>query len=241
MAEPLAVDPSRLSVAGVELVGLKFPAPPAPIAVAGSDAMSAAINATMPGIESLVSDGLPGVTAALAKTASSMATAADIYTKADQSLSDGLMPGQSDSGDQMLQAGALVMPATRMLVAPVGAAAQVDTVVGEQAGELAPQVAATVPQLVQLAPQMVQQVSPIAQTISQSAQQAASAGSQGSGAPAQLVSDTQPAESEDKEQSEAEPAEGALAGAQALEAAPVDGAAGAAGGNSPGSPLAAPI
>ncbi|WP_276529561.1 hypothetical protein [Mycobacterium ulcerans] len=66
MAEPLAADPARLIAAGSKLAELVFPAPPAPIAATGGDPVSAAINDTMPGIESLVSDGMPGVTAALA-------------------------------------------------------------------------------------------------------------------------------------------------------------------------------
>lgn len=65
MAEPLAVDPTGLSAAAAKLAGLVFPQPPAPIAVSGTDSVVAAINETMPSIESLVSDGLPGVKAAL--------------------------------------------------------------------------------------------------------------------------------------------------------------------------------
>lgn len=61
MAEPLAVDPTGLSAAAAKLAGLVFPQPPAPIAVSGTDSVVAAINETMPSIESLVSDGLPGV------------------------------------------------------------------------------------------------------------------------------------------------------------------------------------
>lgn len=72
MAEPLAVDPTGLSAAAAKLAGLVFPQPPAPIAVSGTDSVVAAINETMPSIESLVSDGLPGVKAALTRTASNM-------------------------------------------------------------------------------------------------------------------------------------------------------------------------
>ncbi|ORB85663.1 hypothetical protein B1987_19800 [Mycobacterium kansasii] len=100
MAEPLAVDPARLIVAGSKLVDLVFPTLPAPIAATGSDPVSGAINATMPGIESLVSDGLPGVNAALKRTATSMSTAADIYAKADQSLGNALTQYQFSSDGQ---------------------------------------------------------------------------------------------------------------------------------------------
>ncbi|KZS56910.1 hypothetical protein [Mycobacterium ostraviense] len=219
MAEPLAVDPARLIAAGSKLAELVFPTLPAPIAATGSDPLSAAINETMPGIESLVSDGLPGVSAALKRTATSMSTAADIYSKADQSLGDALTQYQFDSDGQQREgsgvAGAaasltgqsaqslgapaaqlLGAPAAQLLGAPAGAVSQLGQAVSAQAEALSPRVAATVPQVVQLAPQagqMAQQASPIAQTISQSAQQAGSQGSQGAGAsPAQLASDTKP-------------------------------------------------
>ena len=247
MAEPLAVDPARLLAAGGKLAELVFPTVPSPIAATGSDSVSAAINETMPGIESLVSEGLPGVTAALKRTASSMTTAADIYTKADQSLGDALRQSQFASDAQALGAGAAVGvtgatakllsdPGAQMLGAPGGAAAQVSQVVAQQVSELQPRVAATVPQVVQLAPQaaqMGQQMSPIAQTISQSAQQAGQQGSQAGGAaPAQLVDDTKK-DDEDKD-GEGE----AAAGDGALGSAPTEGAA---GGSTPAGSLATPI
>ncbi|BBX75573.1 hypothetical protein [Mycobacterium shinjukuense] len=200
MAEPLAVDPARLNLAGGKLAELVFPAAPPPITVPGSDAVSAAINATMPGIESLVSDGLPGVTAALKRTASGMSTAADIYAKADQSLGDALTRYQFGSDGQAPGAAAAAgQTATsgQLLGAPAGVASQLSQTVSQQVSAWSPRVAATVPQLVQLAPHagpMAQQAAPIAQTISQSAQQGASSGSQGGAAPAQLASDTKPAE-----------------------------------------------
>lgn len=249
MAEPLAVDPSRLSAAGNKLAGLDFPAPPAPFAVAGSDAVSAAINATMPEIESLVGDGLPGVKAALTKTASSMAVAADIYAKTDQSLGEGLERAQGSSQGQVSAASsALALGPAQMLKSAATTTMGVGETVIEQASILAPRLTATASQLIRLAPQaaqMVQQMSPIVQTVSQTAQQATSS-SAGAGAPMQLVSDTKLAEEdkEDKEeaQSEAEAVEdndGALAGNQNLGNVPLAG--GSAGGNSSENPLAAPI
>src|SRR4051794_7941124 len=104
MAEPLGVDPTRLIAAAGKLAELVLPTAPSPMAVTGSDPVSTAINATMPRIESLVSDGLPGVSAALKRTASSMSTAGDIYTKADQSLGEALKQYQFDSNGQALGA-----------------------------------------------------------------------------------------------------------------------------------------
>ncbi|OMC55801.1 hypothetical protein A5747_00280 [Mycobacterium sp. IS-836] len=52
--------------------------------------MSAAINETLPIIESPVTDGLPAVQAALKKTGSSIAAAAAIYADTDSRLGDNL-------------------------------------------------------------------------------------------------------------------------------------------------------
>lgn len=198
MAEPLAVDPTGLSAAAAKLAGLVFPQPPAPIAVSGTDSVVAAINETMPSIESLVSDGLPGVKAALTRTASNMNAAADVYAKTDQSLGTSLSQyafGSSGEGlAGVASVGGQPSQATQLLSTPVS---QVTTQLGETAAELAPRVVAKVPQLVQLAPhavQMSQNASPIAQTISQTAQQAAQSAQGGSGPmPAQLASAEKPA------------------------------------------------
>lgn len=98
MLEPLSVDPPRLSEIGATLAGLTFPAPPLPIASTGSDPASSAINSTMPNLESLVSEGLPGMHAALTRTATSMVTAADIYASTDQMLGDTLTQTRLDFG-----------------------------------------------------------------------------------------------------------------------------------------------
>ncbi|GJO99813.1 hypothetical protein NJB18001_14590 [Mycobacterium marinum] len=250
MAEPLAVDPARLIAAGSKLAELVFPAPPAPIAATGGDPVSAAINDTMPGIESLVSDGMPGVTAALKRTASSMSTAADIYAKADQALGDALTQYQFGGDGQALGASganavaqsqtvqslaapaagllgapvaqALAAPATGLLGAPAAAATQIGEAVSAQAEALSPRVAATIPQLVQLAPQ-AGQMAQQASPIAQTISQSAPQGSsQGGAAPAQLVSDTKPDE-------DAELADEAKEGEE--DAAAAAGAEGAAAGH----------
>ncbi|RUP07173.1 MAG: hypothetical protein EKK34_00805 [Mycobacterium sp.] len=246
MAEPLAVDPARLIAAASKLGELVFPAPPAPMTVPGSDAMSAAIGQTMPGIESLVSEGLPGVTASLKRTASSMSTAADIYTRADQSLgqalaqygfasdgqslSDSVMGAMSSQSSGLLGAGAGAGAAAAMAGGPAaaaqqlmgaasgGAVSQVGATIGAQAEALSPQVAATIPQLVQLAP-MAQQMAPMGQQVGQSIQQAVSQAGQSGGSSAQLASDTKPADDENKDDTKDD---GAKDGADAQSA---DGAA----------------
>lgn len=224
MAEPLAVDPTRLIAAAGKLTELVFPAAPSPMAVPGSDAVSSAINQTMPGIESLVSDGLPGVTASLKRTAGSMGAAGDIYTRADQALGEALTQfgvGGAYAEAQSLGAGvmgALSGPSAMlgaggvgaaMLAGPAAAAQQLVGgaaaglasqvgAVGAQAAAMSPQVAATLPQLVQLAP-MAQQMAPMGQQVGQSVQQAASQGGQGGSGGATLASDTKPADDEKKD------------------------------------------
>lgn len=88
MIEPLFVEPSRLETAGNTLRDLVFPAPPGPIVAPGTDPVSAAVNATLPIIESPVTDGLPAVKAALTRTGSSIAAAAEMYTDTDERLGD---------------------------------------------------------------------------------------------------------------------------------------------------------
>jgi hypothetical protein len=257
MAEPLAVDPSRLNEAGAKLAGLVFPTAPPPITATGTDAVSAAINATMPNIESLVVDGLPAVKAALTRTASSMSTAADIYTKADQSLGDGLKQAMFGSSDG-LTAGASEQTAAvaELMGSPLheitphltGLAGQVSSQVAQVAPQISahmatmtPRIMATVPQVVRLAPQaaqMAQQAPQIAQTISSSAQGAG----QGAAAPAQLADDTKT----DDEKTDGEDTQsgdgaqsggaGAASGAQLVGNVPTQGGAGAAGGTASPSP-----
>lgn len=86
MTQPLIVDTLRLKSAGATLQGLAVPDPPAPIAVAGTDPASVAINETLPVIESPVIEGLPVVQTALAKTASNLLAAAYRYADTDQQL-----------------------------------------------------------------------------------------------------------------------------------------------------------
>lgn len=90
MIEPLVVEPSRLETGGNTLQQLPFPTPPPPIVAPGTDAVSAAINSTLPTMESPVTDGLPAVKAALTRTGSSIAAAAAMYADTDRRLGDHL-------------------------------------------------------------------------------------------------------------------------------------------------------
>lgn len=88
MTESLVVDPARLKASGIKLRDQVLPAAPAPISAPGSDSVCAAINVTMPIIESPVVDGLPDVQAALTNTASKIVAAADRYAETDQLLGE---------------------------------------------------------------------------------------------------------------------------------------------------------
>jgi hypothetical protein len=84
----LVVDPARLKAAGVTLRDQVLPVPPPPMPMTGGDSVSAALNVTLPIIESPVVDGLPDVQAALANTGSKIVTAAEMYTDTDKLLGE---------------------------------------------------------------------------------------------------------------------------------------------------------
>ncbi len=88
MTEPLAVDAARLQAAGATLQALALPAPPPPMRAPGADAVSSAINDTMPVIESPVVTGLPAVQKTVTRTGSSIVAAAAMYAEADQALGE---------------------------------------------------------------------------------------------------------------------------------------------------------
>jgi hypothetical protein len=88
MTESLVVDPARLKAGGITVRDQVLPAPPPPISATGADSVSAAINETLPIIESPVVSGLPDVQAALTNTGSKIVTAADRYAETDQLLGE---------------------------------------------------------------------------------------------------------------------------------------------------------
>jgi len=99
VTEQLSVDTSGLRAAAGVLGDLDVPASPKPLTVTGTDAMSAAINQVLPTIETPVIDGLPLAEAALKKTASNMATAADLYDETDSKSAGDITGTQFNSDD----------------------------------------------------------------------------------------------------------------------------------------------
>jgi len=99
VTEQLSVDTAGLRAAAGVLDELDVPASPKPLTVTGTDAMSAAINQVLPTIETPVIDGLPVAEAALKKTASNMATAADRYDETDSKSAGDITGTQYNSDD----------------------------------------------------------------------------------------------------------------------------------------------
>lgn len=123
MPEHLIVDPFHLELAGATLQSQMLPEPPPPLTATGADAVSEAINVTMPMIEAPVTEGLPAAQAAITATGSKIAAAARMYTETDKKLGNQLGQAQftGDNGK-----GATPQPNTTQSApnpqAPVGGA-----------------------------------------------------------------------------------------------------------------------
>jgi hypothetical protein len=213
MTEPLLVDSSRLETAGTKLQGLVFPAPPAPIVAAGTDSVSAAINETLPIIESPAIDGLRDAKAALTKTGSKIAVAAGMYAETDQRLGEHLNRVQFLAADQRRAVAKSDQLAGAKADQPAGGGTAGQAVDAESPSTPQPatQLDQLVPQLGQVAPQvsqMVGAVSPLAQNVSQVSQsisqsvQGATGSMSGGGMPAQLAGDSAKTEQSPADQAE---------------------------------------
>lgn len=84
----LRVDTEMLSQLGsqLEASASAIPDPPTPFSVTGGDAISQAIAAKLPSMETPIIEGLPAVKEAAGKTASNMVSAADRYQTTDEQL-----------------------------------------------------------------------------------------------------------------------------------------------------------
>lgn len=104
----LRVDTEMLSQLGsqLEVSASALPDAPAPFSVPGGDAISQAIAAKLPGLETPIIEGLPAVKQAAGQTASNIVTAADMYQTKDEQLAaeyekhrfDGSGGGSSSGG-----------------------------------------------------------------------------------------------------------------------------------------------
>jgi len=84
----LRVDPEMLSQLGsqLETSARALPNAPEPFTVTGADAISQAIAAKLPGLETPIIEGLPAVKEAAGQTASNIVTAAGMYQTTDEQI-----------------------------------------------------------------------------------------------------------------------------------------------------------
>ncbi len=194
MTDSLVVDPARLQAAGVTLRDEVLPASPPPISATGSDSVSAAINATLPIIESPVVDGLPDAQTALTNTGSKIVTAADMYAETDQQLGEHVGTVQFLAASDQQPTGAATEPPISAAAARLLAAETADKTSDQSAGQntKTPPAPAATANLNQLAA-MTQATQPITQglqTVMSGVQQVTgSVGSAGT-QPAKLADDT---------------------------------------------------
>ncbi|MGF2943970.1 hypothetical protein [Mycobacterium sp. Lab-001] len=215
MTEPLIVDPARLGTAGSALRALAFPAAPPRLVVGGTDALSAAIDETLPLVEAPVVDGLPAVRAAVTRTGSSIAAAAGIYAETDQRLSEHVSRVPFTATGEVL--------ASSARRAKTAAAEQPDEAETPRAPESAAPQGFSLPSMPPLGPltqygQTAGIAGSTAQNVMQSAQGAVSGMPGGAAPPAQLSDSTKPEQPGD-EAAEAM-ADGAAPGDQTSESAP---------------------
>jgi hypothetical protein len=223
MVDPLIVDTSRLEAAGDTLRSLALPPSPAGVTVAGTDAMSAAINATMPVVESPVVEGLPAAQAALQSTATKMISAATTYANVDQSLGEQLANQQFLAGDAPAHAaptssGAAVRTAATPAAGPAAAAA------ADSAAALDAETAAQPNQLAATAGSAIGGVQGAVQSIQGAfSSMSASGGQPASGGPSQPGTDAKPAGQDDEQKPETSQ-DGAAPGEQVQESVPLQDA-----------------
>jgi hypothetical protein len=223
MTDSLVVDPARLQAAGVTVRDQVLPTSPLPISATGSDSVSAAINATLPIIESPVVDGLPDAQTALTNTGSKIVTAADMYAETDQLLSEHVGTVQFlSASDQQPTGTATERPISAGVAQPL-AAETADKTNDEGAGQnaTAPPSPAATANLNQLAA-MTQATQPVTQglqTVMSGVQQATGSMGSAGAQPAKLADDT---ESDDTKTPDEPPiGDGAASGTQGSGSVPV--------------------
>lgn len=94
----LRVDTGMLSDLGSQLQtsANSLPEPPAPFSVTGADAISAAISAKLPALETPIIEGLPKVKAEASETAGNIITSAATYLTTDEEIAARIEKGLFD-------------------------------------------------------------------------------------------------------------------------------------------------
>jgi hypothetical protein len=222
MTDSLVVDPARLKAAGIALRDQVVPASPPPISATGSDSVSAAINQTLPEIESPVVEGLPDAQAALTNTGSKIVAAADMYAETDQLL-----------GEHVGAVRFLAARDQQTAAAMAATAEKSEQMVGTKTGTTPSEAVTTNLNQLSAMTQAAQPVTQGMQTVMSSTQQAAGGMGNAGALPAKPADDTKPDDIE-------KPDESATGDEQLAEATTADGAAAAAGGQAAGSVPAQP-
>ncbi|ORV57804.1 hypothetical protein AWC05_00305 [Mycobacterium florentinum] len=210
----------------------QLPAAPPPMSATGADSVSAAINETLPIIESPVVKGLPEAQAALTNTGSKMVTAADMYAQTDQRLGENVGKVQflaaSEPGATDQPAGA----APNLLGAETADKKPDDGKKPDKKPQ--PAVPSNLNQLSAMS-QAVQPLTQGLQTVMSTAQQAGSGMGNAGAAPAKLADDTKKDDTTNPDDApaaesrlvDATTKEGAASGTPGSGSAPVEPAAGA--------------
>jgi hypothetical protein len=207
--DTLRVDPDMLSQLGsqLETSANALPEPPAPFTVTGEDAISAAIAAKLPALETPIIEGLPAVKQAAAQTASNIVAAAGKYESTDEELAAAYEKQQFSGGGAGGAGGGAVGVASE--AAGSGAA-------GGAMGQMMSMPMQVASQAAQMPQQVMGAMSQIPQSGMQGAQQivqmATETGKDAGGAP-ELQADQR--EAQEREQDEA-------AGGRHRERAPID-------------------
>jgi hypothetical protein len=224
MTDSLAVDPARLKAAGIDLRDQVLPAAPPPISATGSDPVSAAINQTLPIIESPVVDGLPDAQTAVTNTGSKIVTAAEMYAETDQLLGEHVGVVQFAGAGDQLPGGAsteqLVSATAGLLQGAETADEGTDTTPHETVTTNLNQLSA----VMQATQPGIQGLQSVVGSVRQAAGSMGAAGR----SPAELADD-------DKNDDTSKPDESITGGAQLVDATAKDGAGAAAGGQRSGS------
>jgi hypothetical protein len=238
MTESLVVDPARLKAAGVTLRDQVLPAPPAPMSATGSDAVSAAINETLPIIESPVVDGLPDAQAALTNTASKIVTAADMYAETDQLLGEHVGTVQflaaRDQQPTDAATGQTVGATVGRLLGAETADKKSDETADKKANPTPSQAVPTNLNQLAAVTQATQPVTQGLQTVMSSVQQATGGMGNAGAPPAKLADDTKNDDTE-------KPDESTTGDAQLVDATAEDSDGAAAGGQRSGSVPVQPL
>lgn len=219
----LRVDTGMLSDLGSQLQtsANALPDPPAPFSVTGADAISAAISAKLPALETPIIEGLPKVKAEASETAGNIVTSAATYLTTDEEIAARIEKGLFDgagtaaSGGGSGAGGAGGGAAGGGAAAAAGGVQSVSSAAGSAAG--AGGAAGQMGQMMSMPMQMASQAAQVPQQAMGALGGAVQGGMQG----AQQITQMATKGSEDSESAEKSERDAAAGGQHRAERAPV--------------------